>query len=788
MRLRLRIERNSLPPTQAVWPVKDAKCTIAQLLELVNLIFPLEADTWGLEDYAVSVGGYECLHYHEVQMVFKDDDEVVIRPLQYVDVRSRTLTGRDQIAADGRHLVDGVPFGRPALKAPVRPEIRIPPRKKRKLNLPEDGAEDDGSEEARPLMLMESGEELDDDDGDEEDENDEDFEADASSSDGSSSDESERSEDSESSSDDDSSESGAEDTSASDSDNAESWDGIPSSEPLTPSRKTDKTVLTNGIPEHQLPPAEKSTESKRKQSSDETQERDTEHGHETRKRKGPSANTQGHDIDQGRQPETPKIVGVPFEGKRETQRRNVRRRNTKQLKYLKSIGVLPKDATLATLLQWQENNEGTEASQSLDGIVESNKWKYDVNFEAKRQKLLSDIASGGVEVKLKCQGKFGKRRKMRLSDTASGAADVTTNLDEDDEPPSEEDNSRLPPPPLYSGSLDREEPADSTTDKATSMLAPSTTPRSRLDLAGSKRLVFGSLGVRVPKTQQEKDELQKKLAERPRRNVQSINQAGSPNVNGATPTPTEIHDEEDWRSNINLTAVECSDKNVILSAPPFPFHQRWDPQYKKKKAKKRVDGVYMEGGGGKKRKRGGGEKGYVETYDKYYVNGDGDALDYDGAEEDDEEYWEEGALLNGGFEGEDDDDEEEGEKVDDFPALPANLEELPVLNESDACHGDFITFTELACDESTEWQPKMVARTARVVSLRNDAPLAFCVIQLSPRDIRPKVFDEEGNRVYSKFEMPGADADDEGEREIDWAELGDVRLVLRPEEAEAHVV
>lgn len=42
------------------------------------------------------------------------------------EVRARTLTGRDQIADDGRHLVDGIPFGRPYLRRPNRPDLRIP--------------------------------------------------------------------------------------------------------------------------------------------------------------------------------------------------------------------------------------------------------------------------------------------------------------------------------------------------------------------------------------------------------------------------------------------------------------------------------------------------------------------------------------------------------------------------------------------------------------------------------------------------------------------------------------
>ena len=80
MRLRLRVQRQSLPPVDLLWTVKQARgqtCpTIAQLLEDVNLRIPLEAQGWGLEDYVVRVEGYECLHYSEIDEVLQDGDQV----------------------------------------------------------------------------------------------------------------------------------------------------------------------------------------------------------------------------------------------------------------------------------------------------------------------------------------------------------------------------------------------------------------------------------------------------------------------------------------------------------------------------------------------------------------------------------------------------------------------------------------------------------------------------------------------------------------------------------------
>lgn len=82
------MERHSLPPVQLLWtiaaygpirpPYADAGAsfTISQLLEQISEIIPLESEDWGLEDYAVEVGGFECLHFSEIRHVLKEDDIV----------------------------------------------------------------------------------------------------------------------------------------------------------------------------------------------------------------------------------------------------------------------------------------------------------------------------------------------------------------------------------------------------------------------------------------------------------------------------------------------------------------------------------------------------------------------------------------------------------------------------------------------------------------------------------------------------------------------------------------
>jgi len=85
MRIKLTVQRHSLPPAYVLWTVgvprppytaTGASVTVSQLLEQVNDVIPLEAAEWGLEDYAVEVGGFECLHFAELIQILKEDDEV----------------------------------------------------------------------------------------------------------------------------------------------------------------------------------------------------------------------------------------------------------------------------------------------------------------------------------------------------------------------------------------------------------------------------------------------------------------------------------------------------------------------------------------------------------------------------------------------------------------------------------------------------------------------------------------------------------------------------------------
>lgn len=88
MRLQLAIQRHGLPVVRILWNIDtintpkhdNSSLTVSRFLEQVNEIIPLEAEDWGLEDYAVEVGGFECLHFSELSQVLKEDDVVQCVP------------------------------------------------------------------------------------------------------------------------------------------------------------------------------------------------------------------------------------------------------------------------------------------------------------------------------------------------------------------------------------------------------------------------------------------------------------------------------------------------------------------------------------------------------------------------------------------------------------------------------------------------------------------------------------------------------------------------------------
>jgi len=310
-------------------------------------------------------------------------------------------------------------------------------------------------------------------------------------------------------------------------------------------------------------------------------------------------------------------------------------------------------------------------------------------------------------------------------------------------------------------------------DAATDSPIPSG-KRARLDIAGSQRLLLGSLGVKVPKTAEDREKTQQKLAAQAQRKP----------VNKTDGTGNFIQAEEDdngeaakdpeyWRSYINLSAYECAGENVDLGEPPFPYYHYWNESQQSGKKRKRESTLYMA------------KKSNKQTHNNY-------ADMYDGQEADGgQEYEDAGNGLNY-------DDAEDAVDIDtpvdnnsterltavieaDLPLPPSNVEVL-ALTTVDKLHvGDIVVFRQLEVSAETKWQPAMgPRRTARVMSISNDQVVQ---LKLAKRDMPQHEYDEEGQRVYSKFEMEDADGDEEGVVFASKDDLAEIRFLCASQTA-----
>ncbi|KAI9368282.1 hypothetical protein BJX61DRAFT_546685 [Aspergillus egyptiacus] len=880
MRLHLTIQRHGLPVTRILWTTSPPSLfghnlpnpssilpatssavtssrapnalyanggyTIAQLLEDVNEVVPLETEPrlfdnqssgqWGLEDYVVEVGGSECLHYMEVEGLLRDGDEVLIRALQISDLRARRLSGRHQISADGKHLIDGVPFGKPFLKRPTssRPAVVIPPRKKRRTTLALWGAgsayEEEDTEWAphqptgagKKLSLLKPDSEIgkegeydykysyqDDyedyhepnEDGDgtvirhnvdtaavsEGDDDDDasgfepgdltqelqdlkkDMEVpvptelekvdaevapgghylrsrssiqqpgprksslsrrsiDKASEDnspqrnsksvtfdkpkqelptpkreaspvraGSTSEESEESVSSES------------DSSSSAS---ESSDSEPNEEDMSSDESSASETSTNSSPE-----SESNSESD--DSSSESSESESESEDEDVPLSMPS---QKH-------PANP-----PGTGSIRTKKLNQRVKLRRRLSKYKQLGVLGENADFAALRQLEAENGGP--LRISRPTINSEEHEKEV-FEAKRQKLLRDLESGGVDISL---------------------------LDE---------KENIGPSPAEPESSQQADDHDEhyVTANDTTEATPDIPQRRTLDVASTRRLLFGSLGVKTPRTKEEEEATRKKLAGKAQKVAPQPKEQGDAEA-------VESHESEpevDWREKLILGATECVYDDIELSTPPFPFEQRWDAEA--------ASIIKQRKGWGKKRKR----RQQLQVYDDAEGNEDGyyaeddTQLNYDDAQQpeaetDNKDVSEQTAVKSA----------ESSEE--DLPVLPSDTDGLPGLTTENMKPGLVFAFKQLDLSKETNWQPVLSDyRVAVVVDVFDNNILNIRLAK--PYRRQPKDTDaEEGPFHYSGFEMPGMDEDeeeDDGFREVPFDDLTDPKLLRDAPAADA---
>ncbi|PKX90316.1 uncharacterized protein P174DRAFT_507055 [Aspergillus novofumigatus IBT 16806] len=882
MRLHLIIQRHGLPVTRILWTTSPPSMygqatpsssvvpaassviastrtpnalysnggyTVAQLLEDVNEVVPLETEPaifdsessgqWGLEDYAVEVGGSECLHFMEVDGLLRDGDEVVIRALQIADLRARRLSGRHQISSDGKHLIDGVPFGRPFLKRQTssRPAIAIPPRKKRRTMLATwDRDAGDGDDEVQWTIpgRVSSMKELSrlkahDDDGihdeytDYHHDNDyEDYhESQEESGDGTvirhplSEGEDDEASESDADGSDFEAEDLAEELEALEKDRETvglSSVEVPQEKPTGPGGyplRTRASILRNASGRHanhqaaikspseagssrrdskavrfkaaqrqaspcpsesegdsHLSPAEQTSEdspsiyksfssssssdtddsasddedstspsetttSASEVSSSESEAEDAESEDEDSSSESDESTTSESEDESLSTPASsrqlqPKM-NPPGHGSLRTKKSNQRNKLRRRLSKLKELGALPAEADFAALREWEaKNGVWYEPPEHKPNEKRRTNEEEQEEFEAKRQKLLHALATGGVDV----DEVTGKENEPPEAKTTKGSVEGDA-----------EYNGAVVEPP---------------------------NKRRTLDVASSRRLLFGSLGVRAPRSKEDEEATRKKLAGKVNNFRAKVPEEQAP----AEESDSEA--EANWQDKLFLKATECVFDDIELSTPPFPFEQRWDAEAHQIIKKRK--------GWGRKRKRRQQLQVYeADEYEDYAEDNNGHYTEEDMQLNYNDPEQPLSTELTNGFESAGEEPSENTQ--DDLPPLPADLSSVRDLTEGDLKQRSVIAFKQLVVSKETNWQPTVSDYlVARIDDVFEDNVLR---LQLAKRDRRqveqPDEDDEEdGTRGYDKFEMPGMDddqAEDDGFREISFADLFDAKLV-----------
>ncbi|ESA42728.1 hypothetical protein GE21DRAFT_8495 [Neurospora crassa] len=325
-----------------------------------------------------------------------------------------------------------------------------------------------------------------------------------------------------------------------------------------------------------------------------------------------------------------------------------------------------------------------------------------------------------------------------------------------------------------------EKPGPSAEDDTTSAPAKR---KTKLDVDAGRRMLFGSLGLKNPKSQEDEEQIRASLM----KGVKPlVNHRVEDAKKDAEVAVTEV-DPDAWRQKINYTAVECTEEGVELSEPPFPFYQRWDPQQQNywgngrggpsKRKQQNQGGYEEEEPGTKKRKVSDAEENVVLNYDEE----DPDAYaaqDHPEEEQDEEEYDEE----------EEHNDEQHGDEEEDLPPLPSDLTTLPLLQPGQAKAGMIITWKQFLLSKATNWQPQVMNMTGTVEEVWDQNDLRILLAKRDRNlDVNEKVYDDEGNRVYDKFEVPEDedDADEDAEkgyRTINFADMMEPRVLRQSED------
>lgn len=434
--------------------------------------------------------------------------------------------------------------------------------------------------------------------------------------------------------------------------------------------------------------------------------------------------------DQSSEPLPQQKVSAPGQGSRQTKNSNRRTKLRRRLKKLKELGVLPSEADFNDLRAWEEVHGRGGPLHELTDPAETrlSQSKERSEIEARRQKLLRDIEAGGIDVEVHSEKENfppNNQQKEKLAQNHEIAS-----------PPNNTAPMAIP--------IQTAETVEDHGYKDSTELSK----RRKLDVAGTKRLLFGSLGVKTPKTKQDEEDTRKKLAGKikPQFGPSSRDDVEE----GVMIESQDAESETNWEDKIIVRATECVYEDIEISAPPFPFVQRWDANaYALIRQRKRSDRNRIHENKHTYSTKVQDED-VVLNYDDPSVDGIGTAVDQVYTEE-------------------------------DLPGLPSDLSKVQNLECRDVVPGDIIAFKELAMGRETAWCPVISDyRVAEVIQAINESTLK---VRLAKRH-RRKNGGEGDAMEASGFDAPWLEEEksgDDGFRDILLIDLIEPKLLRKSE-------
>ena len=418
-------------------------------------------------------------------------------------------------------------------------------------------------------------------------------------------------------------------------------------------------------------------------------------------------------------------VGIPFEGLKRTHSNNDRANRRKKLNLLKRQGLLPQEADFQALAKYEEylvrNGEGGSlqdaheaiAEQSADSTNPEGVAMLDRDAKAAEDRALSEVNKENVRPQMD-DGAFPEEP---IADAASTVPEI---------------------------------PGTSQIDSQS--VAEPAPKRARLDLASSRRMIFGSLGVRTPQTTEQEHKLREKLSQ----NIRQLKQAKEEHASSVSQTPqatTPADDDADsWKDRLIISAVECEEPGGVLPPPPFPFQQGW-ARPNRNKRKMRDQSQY-----------------YQNRNDDYQEAEQPGAPDFPRLSYDEVSLQETDGTAS----------LKVNHVADELPS-EKEIEKLPPLEQAEILPGATIAYQELHVDASTNYEPAISPyRVGQVSSVDKDGTV-YVQIGKSLLDllVKANVDQETGERIYGKFEIANEDADeeDDGTRDISFSSMIKPKLV-----------